>query len=68
MIYRLYSARENFSDLQKEYSRLESLSNFDELGQLFAQEMKSEYYTNLFPLKEDLDALPNDYIIVYFSA
>lgn len=68
MIYRIYSARENFSDLQKEYSRLESLSSFDELGQLLAQEMKSQYYTNLSFLKEDLDALPNDYIIVYFSA
>ena len=37
IIYKLYTARENFFELQQKYDTLESISSFEELGKVFAE-------------------------------
>lgn len=68
IIYRLYTARENFIALQSEYTRLASVSSFDELGEQFAKDMNAEYVTDIGTLETKLWQLSDDCLIVYFSA
>jgi UDP-N-acetylmuramate-alanine ligase len=37
IIYKLYTAREDFFELQQKYNTLKSISSFDELGKTFAE-------------------------------
>jgi len=37
IIYKLYTAREDFLELQQKYDTLESISSFEELGKIFAK-------------------------------
>lgn len=68
IIYRLYTAREDFQSLCLEYPRLALVSNFDELWQQFAEDLHADYLTDIATLKWQLYDLSDDYIIVYFSA
>lgn len=68
IIYRLYTAREDFQSLQYEYPRLASISSFDELGEQFANDLNADYVTNIDDLEKKLIHLSDDYIVVYFSA
>ena len=68
LIYRLYTARENFATLQSEYPRLASVASFDELGEQFADDMNADYVTNIATLATQLHTLSEEYLIVYFSA
>lgn len=68
IIYRLYTAREDFKTLQAEYPRLASVSSFDELGEQFAQDLYADYVIDITTLATELRALSDDYLIVYFSA
>ena len=68
IIYRLYTARENFSDLQNQYPRLRELSDFNALGRQFAQDLNADYVTEISSLVQQLHTLSEDYVIVYFSA
>lgn len=68
LIYKLYTAREDFAILQQEFPRLQSVQSFDELGEQFAQELDGEYIINTDDLKISLSLLSDDYIIVIFSA
>lgn len=67
-IYKLYTAREDFTNLQQEFPRLQSVQSFDELGEQFAQELDGEYIIDNDDLKKSLSLLSDDYIIVVFSA
>lgn len=68
LIYKLYTARENFTSLQQEFPRLQFVQNFDELGEQFAQELGGEYIIDTGDLKKSLSLLSDHYIIVVFSA
>ena len=68
LIYKLYTAREDFTHLQQEFPRLQSVQNFDELGEQFAQELDGEYIIDTDDLQKSLSLLSDDYIIVVFSA
>jgi UDP-N-acetylmuramate-alanine ligase len=68
IIYKLYTAREDFTSLQQEFSRLQSVQNFDELGEQFAQGLSAEYIIDTHDLLQSLSLLSDDYIIVVFSA
>ena len=68
IIYKLYTAREGFIFLQKEFPRLQSVQSFDELGEQFAKELHAKYITDTDDLKKSLSLLSDDYIIVVFSA
>ena len=68
LIYKLYTAREDFIVLQKEFPRLQSVQSFDELGVQFAKELHAKYITDTDDLKKTLSLLSDDYIIVVFSA
>lgn len=67
-IYKLYTAREDFTRLQQEFPRLQSVQSFDELGEQFAQELRGEYVIDTDDLKKSLSLLSDEYIIVVFSA
>lgn len=47
IIYKLYTARENFEELQHEFPRLAHITNFDQLGTIFAQELNAQYITEI---------------------
>lgn len=68
IIYRLYTAREDFQSLQSEYPRLAQVESFDELGEQFATDLHAHYITDIETLETELRTLSDDYIIVYFSA
>jgi UDP-N-acetylmuramate-alanine ligase len=68
LIYKLYTAREDFASLQQEFPRLHSVQNFDELGEQFAQELGGEYIIDTDDLKKSLSLLSDEYIIIVFSA
>lgn len=68
IIYRLYTAREDFHSLQQEYPRLATVSSFDELWQQFASDMDAQYLVDIDTLETQLRALSDDYLVVYFSA
>ncbi len=69
VIYKLYTAREDFDALQKIYPQLADRSSFDELGEKFAEHVHGTYIT----VADDIiDIIQRDYptptIIVIFSA
>lgn len=68
IIYRLYTAREDFQSLQSEYPRLAQVESFDELGEQFATDLHAHYITDIKTLETELHTLSDDYIIVCFSA
>jgi len=68
IIYKLYTAREDFTSLQQEFPRLQSLQNFDELWVQFAEELHAHYITQIDDIQTALQQLWDDYIIVVFSA
>ena len=68
IIYKLYTAREDFIELQQSYPQLAQLENFDELGEQFAQQVHGSYHTDSV-LWEDISHTPTTpSIIVLFSA
>lgn len=68
IIYRLYTARETFEDLVSHYPRLQTVENFEQLGQLFAEHVHGSYVHTNEELKALLQQNGEDNIIVYFSA
>jgi UDP-N-acetylmuramate-alanine ligase len=68
IIYKLYTAREDFTSLQQEFPRLQWVSSFDELGQQFAEELHARYITQIDDIHSELQQLWEEYIIVIFSA
>lgn len=68
IIYKLYTAREDFVSLQQEFPRIKTVQSFDELGEQFAKELAGEYIVDVEDLKKSLSRLSDDYIIVIFSA
>ena len=68
LIYKLYTAREDFITLKKEFPRLQPFTNFDELGQQFAKDLNGEYVTNFDVVANTIKNLWNDFIVVIFSA
>lgn len=68
VVYRLYTAREDFQALQAQYSALSELSNFEELGQEFAQHLWWKYITEIEELWREIQKFPDNAVIVYFSA
>lgn len=68
ILYRLYTARENFQTLQSQYDHLSEISNFQELGEAFSSHLGWQYCTTIENLQTQLAQLSDDYLIVYFSA
>ncbi len=68
IIYKLYTAREDFTLLQQEFPRLQSVQSFDELGAQFAQELHATYITQMDEIQQKLQQLSDEYIIVVFTA
>ncbi len=68
IIYKLYTAREDFLELQKTSPRLNWLQSFDNLGEEFAHTLWGEYITDMTILSERINHLTENTIIVYFSA
>lgn len=68
IIYKLYTAREDFIWLKQDFVRLQSLANFDELGVQFAKELHAPYITNISDIQNELQYLSDEYIVVVFSA
>lgn len=68
IIYKLYTAREDFFELQQKYNTLESISSFEELGKIFAESVWWCYITEAPLLYEQIEWYDNNTIIVYFSA
>lgn len=68
IIYKLYTAREDFITLQQEFPRLQWLRNFDELGEQFAQVLHAQYIAHIDDIYHQLQQLWEEYIIVVFSA
>jgi UDP-N-acetylmuramate-alanine ligase len=68
IIYKLYTAREDFTSLQQEFPRLQWISSFDELGEQFARELNARYITQIDDIHSELQQLWEEYIIVVFSA
>lgn len=68
LIYRLYTAREDFKTFQSTHDRLKHMTSFDDLWVQFAKECNANYITSIEDLWTQLDGLAQDYIIVYFSA
>lgn len=67
IIYKLYTAREDFWELQKQHNRLQDISSFDELGRQFAHHINWQYITDNTTLVWAIDSHEAD-IVVYFSA
>jgi UDP-N-acetylmuramate-alanine ligase len=57
IIYKLYTAREDFNALQQEFPRLQSMANFDELGKQFARELNAQYITQINDIQDRLQKL-----------
>ncbi len=68
IIYKLYTAREDFASLQQEFPRLQSVQSFDELGAQFAQELHATYSIQIDEIQQKLQQLSDEYIIVVFTA
>ena len=68
LIYKLYTAREDFASLQQEFPRLQSVQNFDELGIQFAQELHATYIIQIDEIQQKIQQLSDEYIIVVFTA
>lgn len=67
-IYKLYTAREDFFELQQKYDTLESISSFEELGKVFAESIWWTYITEAPLLYQKIQWYNDNTIIVYFSA
>ncbi len=68
IIYRLYTAREDIDILKKSYDILQPYDSFDQLWQVFAEDLWGTYIIDDTILHQTLDTtLPNT-IIVIFSA
>ena len=67
-IYKLYTAREDFFELQQKYDTLESISSFEELGKVFAKSIWWTYITEAPVLYQKIQWYNDNTIIVYFSA
>ena len=67
-IYKLYTAREDFLELQQKYDTLESISSFEELGKVFAKSIWWTYITEAPVLYQKIQWYNDNTIIVYFSA
>lgn len=69
VIYKLYTAREDFNELKKIYPQLADRQSFDELGEKFAEHVHGIYITVVGDI---IDLIQKDYptptIIVIFSA
>jgi hypothetical protein len=57
IIYKLYTAREDFSTLQEEFPRLQTVQSFDELGTIFAHETQAPYITDINTLRRTIEQL-----------
>lgn len=68
LIYKLYTAREDFTSLQQEFPRLQSVQSFNELGEQFATELNATYITQMDEIQQKLQQLSDEYIIVVFTA
>lgn len=68
IIYRLYTAREEFSRLQKDNTLLQWLQNFNELWEKFAQHCWGQYIIDIESVRQTLQSLSSDYMVVFFSA
>lgn len=68
IIYKLYTAREDFAQFQQEYQQLQTLTSFDELGEQFAQHVRGSYILDSAQLTPYLDGSLSDTITVIFSA
>lgn len=69
VIYKLYTAREDFDELKKIYPQLADRQSFDELGEKFAEHVHGTYITIV---NDIVTTIQRDYhaptIIVIFSA
>lgn len=64
-IYKLYTAREDFQELQKNYPQLQGLSSFKELGEKFAQQVGGIYTEDI---NDSMKKPDEKTITVIFSA
>ncbi len=68
MIYDIYAARENLSELIKKFSTLKNIKNLDELGEHFANACKGTYTTDFSLITEAIEQTDKNTVIVIYSA
>lgn len=68
IIYDIYAARENLSELTKKIPALKNIKNLNELGEHFADVCWGSYTTDFSTITKAIEQTKNDSIIVIYSA